>query len=247
MNSWPLWLRSRREDRKRPVPNPLASSWAGGARPNLAHLLPSGATEPCTAAANSSRNGQGGVVHRRQANGNRCRAKRAPLPGLPKVEIGSGGEPALHEAVKPELGAERQAIQSEACSVAKTDAARAADRTTLSRLLEPIRERSRKGDSPILQSGQSPTVRTGSWQRLEQLVRANYHARTGLQPLLPSWGQDRPRVPSGSPGQCLAVHAGEVQTARAGLPPCDSKNERPEAPVSGARGQCMFARERKKW
>jgi len=87
----------------------------------------------------------------------------------PKVEIGAGGEPAFHEAVKPELGAEPQAIQSDACSVAKTDAVRAAaDRTTLSRLL---------------------------WQRLEQLVRANYHARAGLRPLLPFWGQDR-RAPA---------------------------------------------------
>ena len=55
-----------------------------------------------------------------------------------------------------------------------------------------------------------------------------------------------PREPSGSPGQCLAVHASEVQTARAGLPPCDSDNERPAAPQRRSRANVMFARECKK-
>ena len=51
-----------------------------------------------------------------------------------------------------------------------------------------------EGDSPILQfakSGQSPTVSDqligSDWTNF---VRANYHARAGLQPLLPLWGQD---------------------------------------------------------
>ena len=186
----------------------------------MAHLLPSGATEPCqrlripaaTGKAESCIVGEPTDINV-ERGGPFCRA-------WPKVEIGSDGEPALHEAVKPELGAARQAIRGASRSVAKTDAVRnVADRTTLSRLL---------------------------WQRLEQLVRVNYTpARTSAA--APNVGARPTRVPSGSPGQCLAVHAGEVQTARAGLPPSDSNNERPEAPQRRLRANVMFARECKEW
>ena len=90
----------------------------------MAHLLPSGATEPCqrlripaaTGKAESCIVGEPTDINV-ERSGPICRA-------WPKVENDSAGEPALHEAVKPELGAARQAIQSEAGSVAKTDAVR---------------------------------------------------------------------------------------------------------------------------
>ena len=80
-------------------------------------------------------------------------------------------------------------------------------------------------------------------QRLLQLARANHHARANINRCssglsLPQKskgrGQDRRALSFGSPGQYLAVQAGDMQTARAGPPSGDSKRNawrpRPTAP-----------------
>ena len=96
-------------------------------------------------------------------------------------------------------------------------------------------------------------ISRGSTNPLASALAATEKLRPGQLPrprgtsaAAPHVGARPTRVPSGSPGQCLAVHAGEVQTARAGLPPCDSDRERPAAPQRRSRANVMFARERKK-